>query len=387
MRILIVGDVYSIHVRRWASYFAPRHEVHVAYLPRNSEEEVRKLFPEAEKINLVPLGSPFWTNLNRIPREISKRAFGGRHYITLGLKELKSAVERIKPDIMHAHYLPDYGWLASQAGFRPLVLHMWGHTILFRGRDKDTGLSKQMFSKSRLVFAGDSKAKERLVEFGCAPEKIIIQALGVDTKQFSPASRSETLRKKLLDKHDQCMITVAYALEDFYHVETLVKAAKAIVERKGNAKIIIVGDGSERKMLENLSVSLGVANHVKFIGWVKHDAMHEYIASSDIYVDTYYSDKAGGGIGVALMEAMSCGVAIVAAKRPGVEAGVSDGVNGLLFNGENAEDLATKLISLIDNPDKRKIFGKKGRERALDIGDWEKNMADVERSYFGLIGR
>ncbi len=386
MRILIVGDVYSIHVRRWASYFAPKHEVHVAYLPRNSEERVRKLFGPSERINLVPLGSPFMTNLKRIPREISMKTFGGKYYMTLGLKELENAIDRIKPDIVHAHYLPDYGWLASQAGFRPLVLHMWGCTILFKGRDKNKKLAAQMFAAADAVFAGDEPAKDRLVEFGCAPEKVIIQAWGVDTGRFTPAARSDALRSTLLDTPAQCLITIAYALEDFYHVETLVEAAQLLVRKKVDTKILIIGDGAERKRLEGLASSLDVTGYVKFLGWVEHEKIHEYIASSDIYVDTFFTDKAGGGIGVAMMEAMSSGVPVIGAGVRGKHAGIIDGENGLFFKGGNPEDLASKLLLLINSPEKRKSFGEKGRRRALAIGDWHKNMAVAEAKYIELAG-
>jgi len=387
VRILIVGDAYSIHVRRWASYFAPRHDVYVAYLPRNQEAEVRKLFPEAEKINIVPLGSPFRTKLKRVPREISRKAFGGRFYMTLGLKELKRAIARIKPDIMHAHYLPDYGWLASQTGFRPLVLHMWGSTILFRGKDKNKGLARRMFGTADMVMAGDEPAKNRLVEFGCPPEKVMVQAWGVDTGKFRPQARSEALRKDLLDNPAQCMIVTAYALEDFYHVETAVEAAKLLMQKKANAKIIIIGDGRERKKLESLSSSLKVNGYVKFLGWIDHRKMHEYIASADIYVDTFYSDKAGGGIGVAMMEAMSSGVCVVGAGVSGQHAGIVPGTNGLFFRGGDPKDLGMKLLRLVEDPEKRREFGRKSRERALAIGDWNRNMADIERKYIELAGK
>lgn len=387
MKILIVGDVYSIHVRRWASYFTPKHEVYVAYLPRNSEEEVRKLFGTTESVHLVPLGIPSITNLKRIPREFTRKAFSGKYYMTLGLKELKAAIGKIKPDVMHAHYLPDYGWLASQTGFRPLVLHMWGHTILFRGRDKNKDLSRRMFAAADAVYAGDEPAKDRLVEFGCASDKVILQVWGVDTGRFAPPARSDELRHTLADNPDQCLITLAYSLEDFYHVETLVEAAKFLKDKKSNAKIIIIGDGSERKRLEGISSSLAVTDFVKFMGRIPHEKMPEYIASSDIYVDTFFSDKAGGGVGVAMMEAMSSGIPVVGACVRGKHAGIIDGQNGYLFQGGNPEALAGKLRELIDNPEKRKKFGIKSREIALAIGDWNKNMQDVERKYLELIDR
>jgi glycosyltransferase involved in cell wall biosynthesis len=115
--------------------------------------------------------------------------------------------------------------------------------------------------------------------------------------------------------------------------------------------------------------------------------MGKYIASSDIYIDTFYTDKPGGGIGVAVMEAMSCGLPIIAASRPGIEAGVTEGVNGYFFKGDSPEDLAEKILLLSKNPKLRREFGLKSRVKAVEIGDWKRNMLAVEKKYRELASR
>jgi L-malate glycosyltransferase len=385
MRILIVGDVYSIHVRRWASYFAPGHDVYIAYLPRNSQDDVKKLFASSERINLVPLGSPFMTGLKRIPRAASMKAFGGKYYVTLGLKELKRAIERIKPDIMHAHYLPDYGWLASQTGFRPLALSAWGQNITFIEREKRGPLSKRMFEAADLVFAGELLAKERLVEFGCPPEVVHIQAWGIDTERFTSEARSEELRNLILGGKKGLIVTFVCSLHKDWEIPTLIRAAPIVLSEMPNVTFQIIGDGPERNTLEKLIFKLGVSEKVKLAGRIDSEDINRYLASSDLYVDTYFTDKAGGGIGVAVMEALSTGLPVVAGRRPGVEAGVKDRFNGYLFEGGSPEDMAKKMLSLLNDEEKRKAFGQKSREIAIQIGDWKKNMAEVEVLYRNAI--
>ncbi len=386
MRILIIGNVYSLHVRRWAEHFASDHEVHVAYLPKNSEDEVKDLFGKGMNINLVPLGNPSVTTLKKVPRKLSMSAFGGKHYITLGLKELKTAINEIKPDLIHAHYLPDYGWLASQTDFHPLVLHAWGFTILFKGRDKDNKLSSQMFSKADLVFAGDDTAKDRLVEYGCPPEKIFLQAWGVETTRFTPNASSSELKTSLFGNGDLRVVTLVRHLVDICNIDTLVRAIPDIVNEFDDVRFMIIGDGPEKKDLEKLAKDLKIDNKIVFTGNIANADLHKYLASSDLYVDTPHPTKGGGGIGVALMEAMSSGLPCVVAKRPGAEAGVRPGFNGQFFKGGDPKDLAQKTIALLNDMDKMKTYGDNSRKLALEIGDFTKNMDIVVTLYEKLIG-
>ena len=59
MKMIIVGNVYSVHTRRWASYLAKNHGVYLAYLPRSSLSKVKSLFSSGlpANLNLLPLGS------------------------------------------------------------------------------------------------------------------------------------------------------------------------------------------------------------------------------------------------------------------------------------------------------------------------------------------
>ncbi len=380
MRIMIVGNVYSIHVRKWAEYFTARHEVYLAYLPKNSIDEVKKLF-ENDKINLVPLGSPTITNVKRIPRKVSMSAFGGKHYMTLGLKELKVAIAEIKPDLIHAHYLPDYGWLASQTGFRPLFLSAWGFTLAYKGGGEDKKYTKQMFASADTVFAGDESAKARLVEYGCDPEKIFIQPWGVDTARFSPDVKVPELKIHLFGNQNYRVVTLVRHLVDICDISTLVEAIPLISRDITDARFLIVGDGPEKANLEKLSKRLDVADKIVFTGNVPNDELHKYLAASDLYVDTPHPTKAGGGIGVALMEAMSSGLPCLVAERPGAEYGVRTGLNGEIFVGGDSDDLARKAIEILKDNRKMELYGKNSRELALEIGDFAKNMRDILRLY------
>jgi len=231
---------------------------------------------------------------------------------------------------------------------------------------------------------GDITGKNQLIDLGCPAEKIMVMVWGVDTKRFMPGARSEQLRNKLLNNPDQCLVTIVRSLKDYYHVEKLIESAPHVLAKDKNVKFMIIGDGPERPNLEKLAQSLGMGDNIIFTGQIDHHKVDRYVASSDICIDTFYADKPGGGIGVAVTEAMISSVPIITASRPGIEAGVTDGVNGYIFDGNNPKDLADKILILSRNPELRRKLGAKSREIALKIGDWETNMLAVEKLYTEL---
>lgn len=387
MKLMILGNVYSIHTRRWATYLARDHEVYLAYKPKNSMKEVKSIYfkNDSYDIQLLPLYDPMYDCITKWPRYILKKMSYKAAFNEMGLNSLKKYLKEIKPDLLHAHYLPEYGRMASLTGYHPLVLSAWGQNITYIEGENRGPLSKRMFEAADLVFAGEPLAKERLVEFGCPFEIVYVQAWGTDIDNFTPDARSEEFRRQLFGGKEGLIVTFVCSLEEVWKVATLIEAAPLVLSEINNVKFLIIGDGSERGHLEQLIEKHGISDQVKLLGRIEIKEMNTYLASSDLYVDTYYTDKAGGGIGVAVMEAMSSGLPVVAGRRPGVEAGVRDGHNGYLFEGGNPEDMARKMLLLLCDENKRRTFGKKSREIATQIGNWKKNMADVERIYSDLI--
>ncbi|MCK4266153.1 MAG: glycosyltransferase, partial [Thermoplasmata archaeon] len=289
MKILIVGDVYSIHTRRWVEHFTEKHEVYLAYLPRTSLSDVKLLFfsNHSARLTLLPLGSPNMLKILRIPRYALLKLSGNRYYFSFGSRSMKKAIKKVKPDIVHAHFLflPDHGWLTSKEEFHPLVLSVWGSdmALVKEGSNEQRKLT-QVFRKGDLVTVGDGASKKRLIEFGCDPNKIFIQAWGIDVERFSPLARKEELRSKILGKKEGLIVTFVCALKKIWDVPTLIKAVPNVISKGKNVKFLIIGEGSEKKNLQKLIESLGVGDHVTLTGRLSSEKINIYLASSDIYI-------------------------------------------------------------------------------------------------------
>jgi glycosyltransferase involved in cell wall biosynthesis len=367
LRICFIGNLESIHLQRFARSFADSgHEVHVI-----SDKPVPMPGITVHPILLMPR---LEQNPLRRTIELLIRAF-----------QVHGIVHRIQPDVVHSHFVLAYGIYGALSGKKPHVLSTWGSDVtLTRKWTIRHVLSNIAYAGSDKVCTGDTSSKDLLVSLGCEPDKVFIQPWGVDNAIFSPGARSEALRNRLLGDSDGVLLTMVSAIDPVYDIESLVKALP-LVKSDTPFKLVLIGDGKQRDDLVKLVADLGVTDLVTFLGRIPHDKIHDYYASSDIYIDTCHPEGAGAGIGVAVMEAMSSGLPVLCANRQGVEVAIFDGLNGYLFKGGESYELAEKISTLIANPELRVAMGTASRERSLKIGNWDNQMKELENLYLTLM--
>ena len=126
----------------------------------------------------------------------------------------------------------------------------------------------------------------------------------MDTNKFNPSCKNDILRDKL-NIFGLPVVISTRNLKHIYNVESLIHAIPLVLDECPNAKLIIIGDGDQKQYLIKLAKSLNVFNATFFLGYVSHDDLPKYLASSDAYVSTSLSD---GGIALSTQEAMSCGL-------------------------------------------------------------------------------
>ena len=118
-------------------------------------------------------------------------------------------------------------------------------------------------------------------------------------------------------------------------------------------KVLIAGDGSERDVLENLAKTHKCSNNIKFLGSCSQNEVHGLLARTKIFC----LPSLGDSVGVATMEAMAMGVAVVSTTVKGIPELVHNGETGILVPPGNAEALASALLHLLEDEDLRKKLG------------------------------
>ena len=210
---------------------------------------------------------------------------------------------------------------------------------------------------SDYVFAITNALKEILVENGVEEEKIFILPNAVDSEKFKFSEPDESLKREL-GIEDKTVIGYVGSFVEYEGLDLLLEACAMLKERHGDVfKLLLVGDGDTMQLLRRTSRFLQLEDMVIFTGRVPHEEVERYYSLIDI------APLPRKGLRVCELvsplkpfEAMGAGKVLVTSSVRALEEIVQDGVTGLVFEKDNAADLAEKLeLVLLDSALRKKI--------------------------------
>ena len=155
---------------------------------------------------------------------------------------------------------------------------------------------------------------------------------------------------------------------------TLIKALPLIHERHLSARLLIVGDGPDRKKLANLATSLGLEQSVTFAGSVPWSEIPSYYARGEVFAlptRTRFFGTETEGLPLVFVEAAAAGLPLVGGDAGGVRDAVREGETGHLVKGGNVEETAGAIVKLLDDPAAAREMGGRGRQMVLDEFTWD----------------
>lgn len=364
MKICYLADARSGHTKRWVEYFAKDNEVDLITFSYTTEEDT--FIPETDYIKMGV----------RV-HKISKRMPN----LLLAPIIVRQLIRKIEPDVLHAHYATQYGFCGAFSGFHPFILSVWGSDVLI-DPDKSVILKqmvKTALKKADLVHAGSRIFVELVSElYEVEPEKTMWTYYGV----LDDFINSECLSSDLpLDGHKGIHVVSIRGFDPIYSVDTLIAAIPKVRERYPHVRFTVIGEGPEENRIKDLTIALKIDDVVQFREFVPHDELPSILKHSDIYVDTL---PVSAGVSVGLLEAMASGCFPVVARIPGVSEVITDGKNGLIYEGKNSDQLAEKIFFAIENDELKKSAKRINVELVLDRGLYNKNMSQVNKKYLEL---
>ncbi|MFH0954158.1 MAG: glycosyltransferase [Verrucomicrobiota bacterium] len=254
-------------------------------------------------------------------------------------------IRQVLPDVIHLHRNgPDiWGQVAALLGGAGRVVAT-EHSA-YRGRDpeKEVGRFKTLprrllRSQVRVHIAiSQSVADELVARHLAPPQRIVVIHNGVDEQVLTPSAR------KLFSGKDIVVGSVGRLVPLKGH-EFVVRAAAQLKARHPRLRIRIAGAGPDLLRLEDLASGLDVADRISFEGEVAD--VRAFLGDIDVFVLASTQE----GFGVSLVEAMSCGLPVIAAAVGGVPEIVTPSVDGLLFRAADAADLASAIERYLDDP-------------------------------------
>lgn len=297
------------------------------------------------------------------------------------------AGEGARYDAIHSHYWQS-GWvgtlLARELRVPQIVMF---HTL---GEVKNRARISEQEPKRRIrhertiarraTAIVTASAHERfLLEryYDADPGRISTVPCGIDTDRFRPLNRAASRRQLGLPEDRPVVIWVG-RLERLKGVDILL-GALAQLENRDFTLLIVGGDEGAsvlRAELEAQAAEAGITANVRFTGPVPHDELPVYYNAADVCaVPSYYES-----FGLAAVEAMACGIPVVASRVGGLVSTVTDGVSGYLIPWRCPEPFAEKLEVLFGNPELRANFGRAARE-SIKRFRWETVALDIAAVY------
>ncbi len=293
-------------------------------------------------------------------------------------RRIKESLDKFKPDIIHVvtpFSLGMMGLKYSKENNVPLVASYHTDFPRYLKYYNLEFLENSLWyffewfhSQSMINFCPSKDTKEDLVKHGV--KNVELWGRGIDTKAFDPNKRDRMLKRKYC-KHNEALLLYVGRVSPEKELELLLDAAKLLNHKKVKYKLVIVGDGPSRKQFE----SLGIEN-VIYAGYKSGIELQTYYASSDIFTFPSSSETYGNVI----LEAMASGLAVVSPYSGGIKENLIDGYNGLAFEAGNYDDMANKIVNLIEDENLRVGIIENARDYTLSKS-WDKIYADLFNRY------
>lgn len=297
--------------------------------------------------------------------------------VTFGLSALTYTffyTLRHRVDFIQAYFAVPSGWVAWVISFlRPIP-----YAVYFGGSDIPganpsrfryvypviTPLLKLIWRRARWRTVC-SQELVRLVhrvdpetEFICIPN-------GVDTARFVPLPRPPNAQVKIL------FIGRLIPRKGFQRVVRALPLVRQLA--RVPFEVEVVGTGAAQTDLDALAAKLGISDLIRYVGTVPYDKLERSYQYADIFVLTSLSE----GMPSVILEAMACGLPIVASDVGGNNEIVNEGDNGFLIRGDDIELLAERLAELVNNGELRRRMGERSRQLALRY-DWSSIMGQYD---------
>ncbi|MDD3716629.1 MAG: glycosyltransferase [Candidatus Marinimicrobia bacterium] len=370
-RILYLADGASVHTRKWIRALTDQdYVIHLFSLNRFNPADY------GDKNNGFSYEEYSVTKNREILGGINKL-----NYLPM-LKVLKKAIEKFRPDILHAHFASSYGRLAARSGFHPTIISVWGSDVFHFPRRSCIHkqiLKMNLQAADRILSTSEVMAKET---GRYTPKRVEVTPFGVDTDIFYPHKESTKKNYSQMYK-DGFIIGTAKSLENKYAIDDLIEAFILLNNKYPLEKmqLVIAGKGSAESQLKDLVYKKGIKDRVMFIGQIDHREIPGFYNAIDVFAALSLEES----FGVAVIEASACAKPVVVSDAGGLPEVVEKDITGYIVPRRDPQAAADALERLFLNRSLRTHMGKAGRERVIKMYEWKQSVRQMLNIYQTLL--
>ena len=263
-----------------------------------------------------------------------------------------------------------------RAGAKRLVALTHGHEVWW---------AKVPVARQLLRHIGDSVDVMTYVSEWCrgqiapalsdaAAARMVRLSPGVDTDRFYPGCGGEEVRRQLGISQDAPVVVCTARMVKRKGQDTLLKAWTQVLAAVPDARLLLVGDGPNRRSLEALTAKSSVVGSVIFTGAVSWDQIPAYTDAGDVFAmpcRTRWFGLEPEAYGIVCLEAQACALPVVIGDSGGAVETLLPSATGHVVNGRRESETALCLINLLCDQQAARTMGSRGRERVQALGSWD----------------
>lgn len=242
-------------------------------------------------------------------------------------------------------------------------------------------LLRENLSLAKRIICVSEPARKHLMDAWNVPaDKINVLSNAVDIHRFKPQpdQRAATRASLVLTTHP--LIVFVGSFYQWHDIAILLESFAAVLRSCPDARLVLVGDGTERPKMMQRAAELKIAGAVTFTGFIAHAEVSRYVNAADIAVVPVPAMKQEMWLSpMKLFEYMASGKAIVASAMGQIVNVIRDGENGLLVPAGDEQALANVIHRLITDHDLRDRLGKQARDDAVKNHSWEQYLSNLEQ--------
>ncbi|HMK94464.1 MAG TPA: glycosyltransferase family 4 protein [Candidatus Limnocylindrales bacterium] len=295
-------------------------------------------------------------------------------------------------DIVHAHGHPYITSLVAaklaKRYSKPFVLTQHNTFIQYDSMFdnvehlNDLVIGKETLNEADRIITVSDATKEYVLSLGAKPDKITVLHNGVDLIHFRPLpGKQEEMKKKLGIPRDSIVALTVRRLVYKNGIDTLIESANITVKKNPNVVFLVVGKGPDQNSVQARIRQLGIENNFRLAGFVSDEDLPFYYNAADFFV---LPSKSGEGLPLVALEAMACGLPVIATDTGGVNEILIEDYGKLV--PPNQPDQMAKAIFEYSRADLSSSTGRLELRATIEEKyNWDKNVETLVEIYEELI--
>jgi glycosyltransferase involved in cell wall biosynthesis len=276
-------------------------------------------------------------------------------------------------DVVHAQWTLSAAaaYLGKQTHGCPIAVTLQGSDIFQVTRHPlGAWLTRELLRRCDRITALSQALKQSTGSIGVDPDRIQIIPNGVNTRHFVPPADGD---------RDRVILYVGTLIER-KGLKHLVGAMPAMLQSFPDHRLVLVGEGPEAPHLKQLADELGIAERVRFVGFLPPDQVRGWMQRARVLILPSLEE----GMGVVLLEALACGTPVVGSRVDGIQEVITSDVGRLVPPADSAA-LAEAITSVIGDSQRWAVLSRNARQRAVAHYDWDHIARQFVDMYASMI--